>query len=110
GGHALPSGSTNITGWILGGTGTVSLINGPAGGVVNPVDGAQQLDFDSGDSVAGATLSQTFTTVVGQTYAVGFYVGRFGPGGASMSLAAAVRSSTEEVLGSLNAVAPNTQS
>ncbi len=110
GGHALPSGSTNITGWLLGGPGTVSFINGPAGGVVNPVDGAQQLDFDSGDTPPGATLSQTFATSIGQAYTVGFYVGRFGPGGATMSLLAEAKSSTGGVLGSLTAVAPNTQS
>ncbi|MBI3853733.1 MAG: DUF642 domain-containing protein, partial [Verrucomicrobia bacterium] len=110
GGHAQPSGSTNITGWILGGAGTVSFINGPAGGVVNPVDGAQQLDFDSGDSPANATLSQTFLTIIGQLYAVSFNVGRFGPGGATMSLLAEVKSGTGAVLGSLSAVAPNTQS
>src|SRR6266513_3235172 len=87
GGHFISSGSTNITGWITGGPGMVSLVNGPASGAVNPVDGAQQISFNGGDTVPGATLSQMFDTIVGRTYTVSFYVGRLGSG-ETMSLLA----------------------
>jgi hypothetical protein len=108
GGHALSSGSTSVTGWITGGPGTVAIVNGPAAGVVT-VDGAQQMEFGSGDTVAGATLSQTFVTTIGHIYAVSFYAGRVGPGSGTMSLQAQVTSSIGAVLTSLTVVAPDTQ-
>ncbi|MGH7488495.1 MAG: LamG-like jellyroll fold domain-containing protein, partial [bacterium] len=109
GGHALASGSTDITGWTLGGPGTVSIVNGAAAGVVDPKDGAQQIDFNSGNTEAGATLTQTFATTAGQTYTVSFYVGRVGPGGGTVSLQGQVTSGAGGVLGSLAVVAPETQ-
>ena len=109
GGHPFPTGSADIAGWTIGGSGQVDIINGPgeaAGTVVGPVDGAQQIGFNSGDTVPGATLSQVFDTLVGQTYRVAFYVGRVGVAGGTMSLLARATSSSGDVLGSMTAVAP----
>ncbi|HXT39234.1 MAG TPA: LamG-like jellyroll fold domain-containing protein, partial [Candidatus Angelobacter sp.] len=109
GGHGFSSGSTDIIHWITGGSGMVSIVNGPASPSVNPEDGAQQIDFNGGDTVPGATLSQTFSTMAGQTYTVSFYVGRVGTSEGTMSLQAQVTSSTGAALGSVTAVAPDTQ-
>jgi uncharacterized repeat protein (TIGR02543 family) len=104
-GILLPSGSTNITGWVTGGSGQVSFVLGDASGI-NPADGSQQIDFNGGNTTTGATLRQTFDTVPGQTYAVGFRLGRAGPGGGTMSLVAEVTSNGGTNLGSLTATAP----
>src|SRR5207244_5780146 len=105
-GQELSAGSTSLTGWTVGNTGLVSWRNGPAYGVA-PVDGAQEIGFNGADTPVGASISQTFSTTVGQTYEVSFNVGRQGPGSGTMSLLAQVRSGTGAVLGSLTAVAPD---
>src|SRR6266568_1074808 len=105
-GQSLPSGSTAITGWRVEGLG-IGWQNGAAFGV-SPVDGAQHIGFNGGDAPPGqGTIAQTFTTTVGQTYSVSFNVGRTGSGSGTMSLLAEVTSSSDFVLGSLNAVAPD---
>jgi hypothetical protein len=109
GGHGFASGSTDISHWVTGGPGMVSIVNGPASPSVNPEDGAQQIVFNGGNTEAGATLSQTFATSVGQTYTVSFYVGRVGTSDGTMSLQAQVTSGSGAVLGSASAVAPGTQ-
>ncbi len=104
-GQALPPGSTAITGWTVGNLAGMGWQNGPSTGV-NPVEGNQHIGFNGGNAAPGSFIFQTFNTIVGQTYAVSFYVGRAGGGGGAMSLLAAVTSSSNAVLGSLNAAAP----
>ena len=102
----LPAGSTNaLTGWTVGTTGLVSFANGPALGI-SPVDGVQHIGFNGGDTPPGGSIAQSFSTLVGQSYRVGFYVGRIGSGSGTMSLHAEVKSSTGELLGSLTGTAP----
>src|SRR5438552_19171980 len=96
----LPAGSTRLTGWVVGNTGLVSWRNGPAYGVA-PVDGSQEIGFNGGDTPPGGSISQTFSTAIGQAYEVRFNVGRQAPGGGTMSLLAEVKSSTGALLGSL---------
>jgi len=101
----LPARSTLLKGWTVGDAGLISWRNGPAYGVA-PVDGAQEIGFNGADTPVGGSISQMFITTVGQTYQVRFNVGRQGPGSGTMSLLAEVTSSSHVVLGSLNAVAP----
>ena len=102
----LPAGSTNaLTGWTVGTTGLVSFANGPALGI-SPVDGVQHIGFNGGDTPPGGSIAQSFSTLVGHSYRVGFYVGRIGSGSGTMSLHAEVKSSTGELLGSLTGTAP----
>ena len=56
GGQTLPSGSTSIDGWITGGAGTLSFVRGVTFGI-DPADGLQQIAFNGGDTVTGATSS-----------------------------------------------------
>src|SRR2546430_2947705 len=86
-GEVLPSGSTNITGWVTGGPGTVSLASGPRSGVT-PEDGAQQIGFNGGNTETGATLSQVFDTIPRQSYTIRFFVRRAASGGGTMSVVA----------------------
>src|SRR6266516_758064 len=99
-GQALPSGSTNIAGWVTGGPGTVSFVRGAAFGV-DPADGLQQVAFNGGDTVTGASLSQSFDTVAGQAYTVSLKLGRSGTGSGTMSLSATITSTNSSTLGSL---------
>src|SRR5437762_13862444 len=81
----LPAGSTNaLTGWTVGTTGLVSFANGPALGI-SPVDGVQQIGYNGGDTPPGGSIAQSFSTLVGQSYRVGFYVGRIGSGSGTRS-------------------------
>ena len=95
-----------MTGWTVGGTGgAVGLQNGVVDGV-SPVDGAQHIAFNGGDTSPGSTIFQTFTTVVGQEYLVSFNVGRKGSGGGALSLLAEVESSMGAVLATKTTTAP----
>jgi len=106
GGQVLPVGSTEMTGWTVGGTGgPVGLQNGPVDGV-GPVDGAQHLAFNGGNTSPGTTIFQTFSTTVGQTYAVSFNVGRKAAGSGTMSLHVEVTASGGQVLGARDATGP----
>src|SRR2546421_68193 len=51
-GSALAAGSTLVTGWTVGGTGVVSLVNGPFFGV-SPAEGNQEVVFNGGDGPTG---------------------------------------------------------
>src|SRR5439155_10143234 len=101
----LSPGTGGLTGWTVGSTGLVSMANGPALGV-SPVDGSQHIGFNGGNTPPGASISQTFLTAIGQTYAVSCNLGRIGTGDGTMSLLAVVISGGNELLGSLNATAP----
>jgi hypothetical protein len=64
----LPPGSTWLTGWMVGGTvGQVFVFNAPFAGL-SAVDGQQWVVFDSQISPPGGELSQTFSTILGETY------------------------------------------
>ena len=102
---ALAAGSTALTGWTVGNGGIVSLVNGAFYGA-SPVDGVQQVTFNSGDGPTGGSIFQTFSTTVGRTYSVSFNVGRLGTGDGTMSLVARVTSGESFLLGTLNAIAP----
>src|SRR5438105_4255639 len=102
---ALAVGSTALTGWTVGNGGIVSLVNGAFYGA-SPVGGVQQVTFNSGDGPTGGSIFQTFSTTVGQTYAVGFYIGRASLGSGTMSLRAEVTASGGQVLGSLDSAGP----
>src|SRR2546430_4354621 len=102
---ALAAGSTALTGWTGGNGGIVSLVNGAFYGA-SPVDGVQQVTFNSGDGPTGGSIFQTFSTTVGQMYAVGFYIGRAAPGSGTMSLHAEVTASGGQVLGAQDAAGP----
>jgi hypothetical protein len=102
---ALPAGSTIMTGWTVGNDGVVSMVNGEFFGA-SPVDGSQQVAFNGGNGPVGGSILQTFSTTVGQTYTVSFFVGRAGSGGGTMSVYAEVTSSNGQVLGSLAATGP----
>src|SRR6266536_2606609 len=90
----LAPGTNGLTGWTVGNTGAVSFVNGPAvygtAGGVGPFDGAQQIGFNGGDTPPGGWISQTFSTLVGQSYSVSFNLGRVFPGSGTMSLRADV--------------------
>src|SRR6266545_3162494 len=102
--NLLP-GSTVLAGWTVGNTGLVSWRNGPAYDVA-PIDGSQESGFNGADTPPGGSISQTFSTAVGQTYQVRFNVGRQGPDSGSMSLRARITASDGQLLGSLTAAAP----
>lgn len=98
----LPAGSTNLPGWTIGGAGgPVTLVNN-----IDRLDGANYLNFNSGDRSPGTWIAQTFDTAVGGDYKVTFYVGRTGGGGGSISLTASLRSQSLDLLAQTNAVPP----
>lgn len=107
----LSSGDTRLAGWTVGGTGAyIGLINGllPDGGVDFPAkDGTYHVTFNGGDNPAGMFISQTFDTVVGEAYAVTFYVGRCGSGWGTVRLLATVRSEGGETLKTRVATPPS---
>ncbi|MGA2543406.1 MAG: immunoglobulin domain-containing protein [Verrucomicrobiota bacterium] len=85
----LYPGDTWLTGWSVGGPGggDLGVINGPLAGY-NPYDGQQWISFNGGNTAPGGSLSQTFTTVVGEIYGVSFVVGESGSGNVSLTATA----------------------
>jgi len=66
--------STELTGWVVGGNGSVYVHNG-MGGIFAPAqDGSHYLDL-SGDGVPHGTLFQEFATIPGLQYDLNFYIG-----------------------------------
>jgi len=103
----LTNGSTLVSGWSVGSTGPLSFVTGPSFGVP-PLDGNQMLEFNSGNTLAGDTVSQTFPTTPGQSYVVSFNVARTPAGtGGSVSLRGSVTSATGQTLGTLDGFAPS---
>jgi len=97
-GAVLNLGDTWLTGWTVGGPGGGNIsVNGPST-VATPYAGQDYIRFDQGNTANGGSLSQTFTTVIGQSYTVSFAVGQTGPG--SMSLTATAVSLNNSVLAS----------
>ncbi|MEO7300608.1 MAG: DUF642 domain-containing protein [Verrucomicrobiota bacterium] len=92
-------GSTNVPGWNIEGTGSVYIVTTPLSGwSFAALDGQQFLDFNQ------ATVSQTFSTMVGESYEVEFTAGHF-QGRTNQQIFGEIVSSNI-VLGSLTAFAP----
>src|SRR5665213_110854 len=82
----LSAGSTFLTGWTVGGTGgPVEVVNGILAGYA-PDEGQQWLSFNSGNTAAGSSISQTFLTTGGQSYGISFALGSMGSGNVSMKV------------------------
>jgi uncharacterized protein DUF642 len=104
----LTDGSTDIDGWVIGGPGLVGFANGPGASLgIAPVDGVQHVGFNGGDLPPGNSISQTFTTIAGQTYAVSFNVGRIGGGSGLLRFTVGVTSDAGATLKSYVANAPD---
>jgi hypothetical protein len=104
----LTGGSTRIDGWLIEGSGVVGFANGAAASLgVAPADGAQHISFNGGDLPPGNSISQTFSTVAGTTYAVSFNVGRIGFGGGILKFTVLVESDTGDFLRTYEAIAPD---
>ena len=66
----LPQGSSALPDWTVGGTaGAVSVEDGLERGII-PFSGAQWIAFHPGNTGAGGTLTQTFSTVAGESNVV----------------------------------------
>jgi choice-of-anchor C domain-containing protein len=72
----LGAGATNITGWSIGGGGVDWI-----GSYWQPADGARSLDLNR---LSAGSVSQTFSTVVGQQYEVSFYLSGNPDGGPAL--------------------------
>ena len=104
----LAGGSTVIDGWVIGGTGLVGFVNGSSASFgVPPADGAQHIGFNGGDLPPDNSISQTFSTTPGTTYAISFNVGRIGPGAGVQKFTVDVISDTATLLKSYEALAPD---
>jgi hypothetical protein len=88
-GAALHIGDTWLTGWTVGGSASdqIGVCNGTQGSFA-PYDGQQDVWFNTGNSPSGGNLSQTFTTTVGQSYAVTFALNQNGSGNMSLTATA----------------------
>jgi hypothetical protein len=85
GGTGLNPGNTFLTGWTIGGPGgNMGLYHGSVTGL-GPYDGQQWVYFGGINTASGGTLAQTFTTVVGDFYAVTYYVGTGASGTLSLT-------------------------
>lgn len=104
----LTGGSTTIDGWVIEGSGLVGFVNGSSASLgVPPADGAQHLGFNGGDLPPDNSISQTFATVAGTTYAVSFNVGRIGFGAGTLKFTVEVVSDAGAQLKSFEALAPD---
>jgi choice-of-anchor C domain-containing protein len=73
---SLGAGATNITGWSIGGGGVDWI-----GSYWQPADGARSLDLNR---LSAGSVSQTFSTVVGQRYQVSFSISGNPDGGPAL--------------------------
>jgi hypothetical protein len=92
---AIYPGDTWLTGWTVGGPGGGDIVvaNGSFP-TISPYDGQQWIDFNGGNTAPGGSLSQTFTTTVGQSYLVSFVVEMVGTGTVSLTATALAAHST----------------
>jgi len=65
-------GATNLLGWSIGGAGSLYQVF-PDANSLSPIAGSQYVDFNG----KNVSLSQSFPTMVGETYEVRFAIGRF---------------------------------
>ena len=84
-GTSINPGDTWLTGWTAGGSGTVMGLWRGTAGVLGPYDGQQWVYYGGISAVSGGWLSQTFSTVVGTSYAVTYHVGQSGTGNFSLT-------------------------
>ncbi len=85
--ESLTQGSTILPGWTIGGNGGPVLLADSWPGAFTSYEGRQWIAFNSGNSAPGTSVSQTFSTIVGQSYTATFAVGSdgFGPVGLTAS-------------------------
>jgi hypothetical protein len=105
----LQSGDTRLLGWTISGGGHVTVIHGqePNFGLdFSPIDGTNQLAFNSGNTPAGTFITQAFDTIVGEDYVVRFYVGQQGAEPTNLSLTASVTATDGTLLAQYKAVPP----
>jgi hypothetical protein len=93
--QTLSVGSTNLSGWSVGGTGTVFTVTSLA------LDGGRSISFNHNT----VTLSQSFETTPGNDYDVAFTVGYY-QGNKNMAVTGQILSTNNTILGSLTANAP----
>ncbi|MGO8677592.1 MAG: DUF642 domain-containing protein [Limisphaerales bacterium] len=94
--YYFQNGDTNLVGWTVGGVPSVlGLFNGypPNTDSIGPVDGSQFLVFNGGQGPVGQTVSQTFSTIPGESYAVRFNVGKMSAAPGLMQITAVVAAS-----------------
>jgi len=63
-----------LTGWTIGGPGNGLFVITGSGAGLSPVDGQRWAGFDAQLAPPGGSLSQTFSTVVGNTYLLTYFV------------------------------------
>jgi hypothetical protein len=102
----LNVGSTNLSGWLIGGVGHFYPVTGPIGSpsLFYAKDGGRFITFN----YSTATLSQTFPTIPNESYDVGFYVGYY-QGNTNMGVIATVSSETGTPLAAFAVTAPTTR-
>lgn len=93
--QTLSVGSTNLSGWSIGGTGSFYVVTSQV------LDGARCITFNHNTVI----LSQSFETTPGHDYDVAFTVGYY-QGNKNMAVTGQVLSTNNIVLGSLTANAP----
>lgn len=103
----FPAGSTETTGWTVGGPGFVGVVDTLVYSF-NAADGANCTNFNAADLAPGATLFQDFLTVPGAVYTISFHVGRGGPGGCSGGIRAEISTGDGIPMASLATFAPST--
>ncbi len=99
-----------LPGWTVGGIGVTGYIRGiVAGGFdISPFEGSYKLSFNGGNTLAGTWISQTFDTVVGESYELSFYVGRIG-GAGDIGLRVSVTNQSGDTLVVQDACPPSTK-
>jgi hypothetical protein len=82
-------GDTWLTGWTVGGPGgdCIAVGHGLINGLL-PHEGQLWIGFNGADKQPGGTLSQTFSTAIGNFYTVIFAVGQVGFGNVSLTASA----------------------
>jgi hypothetical protein len=102
-------GAFSFAGWSgasTGGTGNAGLAVGTDFGL-SPYDGNQAFSFNGNNPAPGTYIEQTFNTIAGQSYSVGFAVGRNGSAPSQfLELQGQVFNSSGSQLAILNATPP----
>jgi hypothetical protein len=106
-GVLINPGDTWLTGWAVGGPGGDVFVQNGVGDELNAYDGQQFIIFNGANTTPGGSLSQTFTTAVGQPYTVAFAIAQSGSGNVSITATAAAPNNS--LLASNYCVAPTTQ-
>ncbi len=86
--ESLTQGSTALTGWTIGGNGGPVLLADSWPGAFTSYEGKQWIAFNTGNSAPGTSVSQTFSTIAGQSYTASFAVGSDGFGNVGLTASA----------------------